>query len=175
MGQHVFLEAFALAFPDGAVRGRIIGSAIFGENFYEQDLRAQAERLGIADRIDFVGFTPDVRAELRRLDVLVHASVSADPLATVVLEGMAAGLPVVSANDGGHAEHVENGRQGLLFTPGDAGALAAALRRVSEDRELRVRIARGARERARRFAPEAVVDDMLRLYADVAGRGANGR
>jgi glycosyltransferase involved in cell wall biosynthesis len=169
-GQHIFLEAFAQAFPDDSVRARVVGSAIFGEKFYEEELRAQAQRLGIAERVDFVGFTPDVTAELHRLDLLVHASVTADPLATVVLEGMAAGLPVVSADDGGHAEHVEHGRSGLLFAPGDARSLAAALRQASEDRELRVRIARGARERARRFAPEAVVDEMLALYAEVARR-----
>jgi len=174
-GQHVFLEAFALAFPDGAVRGRIIGSPIFGEIDYEQDLRAQAQRLGIADRVDFVGFTSDVRAELARLDVLVHASVSADPLATVVLEGLAAGIPLVAADDGGHIEHIENGRHALLSTPGDARALAAALRRLSQDRELRVRIAQAGRERAQRFAAQAVVGDMLRFYADVAGSRANER
>src|SRR5436309_1669796 len=83
-GQHVFLDAFAHAFPDDSVRARVIGSAIFGEKFYERQLRAQAERLGLAERVDFVGFMPDVDAELRRLDLLVHASVTADPLATVV-------------------------------------------------------------------------------------------
>src|SRR5215211_1501209 len=166
-GQHVFLEAFAHAFPDDSVRARVVGSAIFGEEFYEQELRAQAEQLGIAQRVDFVGFTPDVDAELRRLDLLVHASVTADPLATVVLEGMAAGLPVVSANDGGHAEHVENGREGLLFSPGDAGALASALRRASDDRELRVTMSEAGRSRAHEFAPEAVVDRMLDLYREV--------
>jgi glycosyltransferase involved in cell wall biosynthesis len=168
-GQHVFLDAFARAFPDNSVRARIVGSAIFGEKFYEDRLHTQAETLGIADRVDFVGFTPEVEAELRRLDLLVHASVTADPLATVVLEGMAAGLPVISADDGGHAEHVENGREGLLFAPGDADALADALRRAASDRDLRVTMSEAGRQKAREFAPGPVVERMLALYRDVAG------
>jgi glycosyltransferase involved in cell wall biosynthesis len=169
-GQHLFLDAFARAFAESSVRARIVGSAIFGEKFYEDELRAQARALGIEDRVDFVGFKPDVDAELRRLDVLVHASVTADPLATVVLEGMAVGVPVISANDGGHAEHIRNGREGLLFRPGDADALADALRRTADDRELRVAMSEAGRRKAREFAPDAVVDRMLTLYRDVAGR-----
>lgn len=169
-GQHVFLDAFARAFPDSSVRARIVGSAIFGEKFYEEKLLAQAEALGIEDRVDFVGFALDVEAELRRLDLLVHASVTADPLATVVLEGMAAGLPVVSADDGGHAEHIQNGREGLLFQPGNADALAEALRRAASDRELRVTMSEAGRRKAREFAPDALVKRMLALYRDVAGR-----
>jgi glycosyltransferase involved in cell wall biosynthesis len=85
----------------------------------------------------------------QRLDVLVHASVTADPLATVVLEGMAAGLPVVSTDDGGHAEHVENGRGGLLHPPGDVETLASALERVAGDREPRARLGAAGRESVR--------------------------
>jgi glycosyltransferase involved in cell wall biosynthesis len=50
-GQHVFLEAFAEAFPDGMARARLVGSALFGEEPYEKRLRRQVEELGIADRV----------------------------------------------------------------------------------------------------------------------------
>jgi len=170
-GQHVFLDAFARAFPSGPVRARVIGSALFGEEDYARELHEQAARLGIADRVDFAGFTDDVAGELARLDVLVHCSVLPDPLATTVLEGMAAGLPVISANAGGTAEHIEPEREGLLHTPGDAAMLADALARLAGDRELRVRIATGGREKAREFTPEAVVEQMVDLYRDVARPG----
>jgi glycosyltransferase involved in cell wall biosynthesis len=170
-GQHVFLEAFARAFPHGAVRARVIGSALFGEEGYARELRAQAERLGIAGRVDFVGFTDDVAGELRRLDVLVHCSVLPDPLATTVLEGMAAGLPVISANAGGTAEHIEPEIEGLLHEPGDVAMLAEALVRVAGDRELRARIAAGGRRKAREFTPEAVVEQMVDLYRELARPG----
>ena len=99
-GQHVFLEAFATAFPEGSLRARLIGSATFGEADYGRALREQAERLGIADRVDFVGFNPDVLGELERADLLVHASVLSDPLNTSVLEGIGAGVPVVATDTG---------------------------------------------------------------------------
>ena len=169
-GQNVFLEAFARAFPDGEVRARIVGSAIFGEEFFDRELREQAARLGIEDRVDFVGFTHDVDAELRHLDLLVHASVSADPLATTVLEGMAAGLPVVATDDGGHAEHIADGREGLLYPAGDSAALGVALRHAADDRDLRRSLAEAGRRKALEFTPGAVVDGMLALYRDVARR-----
>jgi glycosyltransferase involved in cell wall biosynthesis len=174
-GQHVFLQAFARAFPEPNVQAVLIGAATFGEYAYEHELRAQVRALGIEDRVEFAGFVYDVNAELQRLDVLVHASVLPDPLATVLIEGMAAGLPVVAADAGGMAEYIEEGREGLLYPPGDAEALARALKRAASDRELRVSMSRAGRRKAHEFAPEAVVGRMLALYRDVAaGRLARG-
>jgi glycosyltransferase involved in cell wall biosynthesis len=163
-GQHIFLEAFARAFPDRPVRARLVGAATFGEADYERGLRERVNRLGIADRVDFVGFVPDVGPELERADLLVHASVLADPLNTVVLEGMAAGVPVVATDTGGHVEYLRDGREGLLHRPGDIQGLADALRRASEDAELRRRVAAGARERAQELTPAAVAERWLSLY-----------
>jgi len=169
-GQHVFLEGFAQAFPDGSQRAHIIGSAMFGEEDYGDELVALAHRLGIGDRVEFRGFRSDVEAELRGLDALVHASTSAEPFGMVVPEGMAAGLPVVASRAGGPAEYLEEGRTGLLYPPGDAGALAAALRRLADDRDLRVRLGRDGREKAREYAPALVAAQMEDFYARVLGR-----
>jgi glycosyltransferase involved in cell wall biosynthesis len=168
-GQHVFLEAFARAFPEPHVRAVLIGSALFGEDAYERDLRAQARALGIEDRVEFAGFVHDVQAELQQLDILVHASVLPEPLGTVVIEGMAAGLPVLVADAGGPAEYIENGREGLLYPPGDAEALAGALERAASDRDLRVSLSKAGRRKARKYGPEALVEPMLTLYRDLAG------
>jgi glycosyltransferase involved in cell wall biosynthesis len=172
-GQDVFLEAFAQAFPAGDVHARIIGNALFGETDYEHELHAQAARLGIADRVEFTGFRTDVDAELRRLDVLVHASVLPDPLPGVVLEGMGMGLPVVAADAGGNPEHVVDGVNGLLHVPGDVADLARALRRAAGPLTDRAALGRAARESAHRYAPETVVEQILEFYAAVlraAGR-----
>ncbi len=108
---------------------------------------SMARELGLADRVSFRGFAEDVHAELARLDVLVHASTVPEPLGQVVLEGMAAGLPVVAADAGGPAEIIDDGVDGLLYPPGDEAALAERLRRLADDRELRVtpRSGRGGR------------------------------
>lgn len=168
-GQDVFLEAFARAFPDRPVRARLVGAATFGEAEYERGLREQANRLGIADRVDFVGFIPDVAGELERADLLVHASVLADPLNTAVLEGMAAGVPVVATDTGGHVEYLREGREGLLYRSGDIHDLASTLLRVSEDPDLRRRLAAGARERAEELRPAAVAERWMSLYRRLAG------
>jgi glycosyltransferase involved in cell wall biosynthesis len=166
-GQDVFLEAFARAFPDPGVRAAVIGSATFGEDAYERELRAQAQALGIADRVDFTGFVSDVEAELERLDLLVHASVLPEPFGLVVIEGMAAGVPVIAADAGGPAEHIADGREGLLFAPGDVGALARALERAAGDCELRVRLSAAGRRKACAFAPDAVARQMLGFYEEI--------
>jgi len=172
-GQDVFLRGFARAFPEGEVRARIIGSALFGEEDFERELHALARELGIAHRVDFLGFRSDIDAELRALDVLVHASVLPDPLPGVVLEGLAAGLPTISSTSGGHARHIEAAAAGLVFGPRDDAALAAALRRLAADRDLRVALGDRGRAMARDFAPETVVRRWLDFYGDIrAARGA---
>jgi glycosyltransferase involved in cell wall biosynthesis len=163
-GQDVFLDAFARAFPAGPVRAQIVGSAVFGEVDYERELHAQAARLGIDGRVDFVGFSADVDALLSGMDVLVHASTLPDPLPTTVLEGMAAGLPVVAADAGGNPEHVVDGVNGLLHRPGDAADLARALTRAAGDPATRAAIGQAARRSVRQFSPEVVVERMLRFY-----------
>jgi glycosyltransferase involved in cell wall biosynthesis len=169
-GQDVFLEAFAEAFVGTGVRGRIIGSAMFGEDAFAASLERQAERLGIAGQIEFRGFRDDVWAELSELDVLVHCSVSPEPFGQVVLEGMASGVPVVAAAAGGPAELITNGVNGILTAPGDQRALAAALRTLHDDPGLRARLGNAGRERSREFTPERTAEQLLAVYREIIPR-----
>jgi glycosyltransferase involved in cell wall biosynthesis len=166
-GQHVFLDAFARAFPADGARARIVGDALFGEDGYRDSLHDQAVQLGIADRVEFRGFRPDVRAELAALDVLVHASVQPEPFGQVVVEGMAAGLAVIATDAGGPAEIVDRGRDGILVPPGDVEALAAGLRSLVEDPARRDELGRRARISATRFRADAVVPRFVELYDDL--------
>jgi len=169
-GQHVFLEGFAEAFRGTSVRGRIIGCAMFGEDAYAASLHRQAAQLGIADQIDFRGFRDDIWAELNDLDILVHCSVSPEPFGQVVLEGMAAGVPVIASAAGGPAELVTAGVDGILTTPGDSGELAAAMRRLHDDPDLRAKLAEAAQERSREFTPERTARQLLSVYREVVRR-----
>jgi glycosyltransferase involved in cell wall biosynthesis len=166
-GQGVFLDAFALAFPGDGVHARIVGDALFGEDDYRDDLRARAERLGIADQVEFRGFRTDVRAELADLDVLVHASVTAEPFGQVVVEGMAAGLAVVASDAGGPAEIIDSGHDGVLVPPGDRDALATALRELATDPDLRAQLGRHARTSAERYRTDVVVPRFTAIYDEV--------
>ncbi|MBA3844054.1 MAG: glycosyltransferase family 4 protein [Actinobacteria bacterium] len=169
-GQHVFLESFAEAFGGTAVRGRIIGSALFGEDDYAQALRDQAQRLAIAEQVEFRGFREDVWAELAELDVLVHCSITPEPFGQVVLEAMAGRVPVVAARAGGPAELITDGVDGLLTAPGDVGELAAALRGLAGDPKLRSALARAGKERSLEFTPERTAAQLLGVYRRIARR-----
>jgi glycosyltransferase involved in cell wall biosynthesis len=111
-----------------------------------------------------------VNAELTRLDVVVHASRLPEPFGQVVVEGMAAGLPVVAAVPGGPAEIVDDGVNGLLYPAGDTVALARALRTLADDRDLRGRLGRAARRRAQDFSAARIGAAVQDIYATVLDR-----
>lgn len=171
-GQDVFLRAFAAAFPSGPERGVLVGAPLFGETEYERSLRSLVGRLGLQDRVELRGFREDVAAELASADVLVHASVIPEPFGRVIVEGMAAGLPVVAAGGGGPSEILTDGVDGLLYPPGDVGALAALLSRLARDPELAGRLGQAATERALAFSPESVARTTRRFYDQVLGDGS---
>ncbi len=173
-GQHVFLEAFARAFPDGPEQAVVIGGPLFGgdDDVYERELRRLAARGGLDGRVVFTGHVEDVPARLADLDVLVHASVRPEPFGQVVVEGMAAGVPVVATRAGGPVEIIEDGVDGLLVPPDDAGALADTLVRLAADRAARATMSARGRESAKRFYPEAVASEVVRVYRKVLSTDA---
>ncbi len=174
-GQDLFLRAFAAAFPDGDTRAVVVGAAMFGEESYERALPALAARLGLDGRVELRGFREDVWAELARLDVLVHASVTPEPFGQVVLEGMAAGLPVIAPDEGGPATTIADGETGRLFRSRDAGALAAAMRALSEDPAERERLGAAARRAAERYHPDAIAARLEQVYERLARPGTRPR
>lgn len=169
-GQDVFIRAMAEAFPDDDARGVVVGAPLFGEDDYARSLRSLCAELRLEHMIDFRGFREEVDPELASLDVLVHASVLPEPFGQVVLEGMAAGLPVVATAAGGPTEIIEDGVTGILYPPGDVRALAAALRRLAADSCLRDRLSTAGRERAKAFRPELVARQLVAVYRDVHAR-----
>jgi glycosyltransferase involved in cell wall biosynthesis len=165
-GQHIFLDAFAAAFADGAERAVIVGDALFAadEAEYAAGLRARAERLGIAARVTFTGHVDDPDSWYERFDVLVHASTTPEPFGQVIVEGLSHGLAVVATSAGGPAEIITPGRDGLLVPSGDADALADCLRLLASDLELRRRLGEAGRARSLAFGSDAAARRMLELY-----------
>lgn len=163
-GQHIFLRALAEAFGDEGFSATIVGSAMFGEDAYEAEIKELVESLGLSDRVQLTGFVDDVEGVLHTTDCLVHASIIPEPFGQVVLEGMAAGLPVIAADAGGPSEIITNGVNGLLFPPGDVHALAKLLRAVADDHDLRRDLGAAAVERARDFSPDRIALDIRAVY-----------
>lgn len=148
-GQHVALAALD-ALP--GVQVWIIGAALFGENDYAAGLRAQAESLGVADRVRFLGEREDVATLLRAADAVVHSAVDAEPFGRVVVEGMLARRPVIASDAGGVREIITSREFGRLIEPGDPEALVGAVTSL------------------RATAPVAREAQCARAYADAVAR-----
>lgn len=144
-GQAVVLQAFACLareFPNVCLL--FVGAPLFGFQDYEENLHAQVRALGLADRVRFAGFIPDVRQGLAAMDIFVHASLETDsPLA--VMEAMSCGLPVIASAVRGTTEMIVVEKDALLFPPGDVEALAAALKQVLASPQMREDLGKCAR------------------------------
>ena len=133
-GQHVFLRAAAALrprFPDA--RFWIIGAPLFGEFEYERALHEMAEQLRVTDTVRFLGFRDDVAALMSQIDIVVHASILGEPFGQVVIEGMAAGKPLVATDGGALPEIVVPGETGYLVPMGSAEDMALAISRLLAD------------------------------------------
>lgn len=146
-GQHVVIEA--LAHLPG-VSCLIAGSALFGEDDYRRRLEDDVRRLGLSDRVFFLGQRQDVPALMHVVDVVVHPSVDPEPFGLTVVEAMLVGTPVIATEIGACADILDNGKAGTLVAPGSPDEIAQAVRTVLEDADGRgaERIAH-ARQRAR--------------------------
>lgn len=164
-GQHVFLDAFALAFAgEHTVNGRLIGSAMFGEEHYVNGLYTQVSLLGLSEQVKLTGFQDDIWNQLAELDVLVHCSISPEPFGQVVTEAMASGLAVIASDQGGPSEIVEPGVDGLLVSPDNPTALAEAMKELVYDPALRMRLGNRARASSERFDPVGAAASVMDLY-----------
>ena len=151
-----FLEAAALLkprYPDA--RFLIVGETSPPDPAYLEQLQALSAALGVADVVTFTGLRSDVPAVLGAADVAVMPSLN-EALSNVLLESMAAGAPVVATRVGGTPEALIDGETGLLVPPGDAGAIAGAVSRLLDDRDLARRLGCAARRLiAERFSVRA--------------------
>jgi glycosyltransferase involved in cell wall biosynthesis len=149
-GYEVLVEAAALLAGElGDARFAIAGSPPPGEEWRTDELRRQIERLGLTDRFDLLGFVERGAAVFERATIAVVPSIWPEPFGGVTLEAMLAGTPVIATAHGGSQEIVQNGESGVLVPPGDAYALAGAIRRLLSDAPLRERLARAGQRRAR--------------------------
>jgi glycosyltransferase involved in cell wall biosynthesis len=132
-------------------------------------LQRLAVSLGIQDRISFAGFRPRhlLPGVYQAADIFVLPSLS-ESCGLALLEAMACGLPVVITEVGGMVEHVQDGLNGFVVPPRDPAALAAALRRLIHDAELRQAMGERNAQRIReRYTWDAVADAYLATYKRV--------
>jgi glycosyltransferase involved in cell wall biosynthesis len=137
---------------------------IIGTGPLAEPLQAQAQALGIGDRVIFTGARTDVDELYSVMNCFVSSSLW-EGLPTVVMESMAAGVPVVATAVGGSVELVKEGETGLLAPPNDSVALAHAILRLLNEPELADSLARRAATLVReRFSITAVARQQAELY-----------
>jgi glycosyltransferase involved in cell wall biosynthesis len=148
---------------------------VVGQGPERAALEARGSALGVGDRIVFHGFVGSHADVLRRVaaaTVFVHAS-EVEGFGIVVVEAMALGVPYVVSDIPVFREVTGNGVGGLLFPPGDAGALADALAQVLDDPARRERLTAEGRAYAERYDWTAIADRTeSALAAAVSGRGS---
>jgi glycosyltransferase involved in cell wall biosynthesis len=168
-GLHTLVRAVALLSTSLGLQIRLVGEDWGGT----EPLRSLAQRLGVSDRLTFVGklSRAELVEEYAQAQFFVLPSIF-EPFGIVLLEAMAAGLPVIASRVGGIPEIVEDGRTGLLVEPGNPGSLAEALRHLCRDEVLRKSMGRRAREHVMPYDWELIVPRILSVYAEaLEGRG----
>jgi len=174
-GLEYFLEAVrTVAAKAPEARFLIVGQAEPQDAEYRRTLETYADRLGLGRRLVFTGLRLDVPQVLDEVAVSVLPSLS-EGLSNVLLESMAAGVPVVATRVGGSPEAVEEGVTGFLVPPRDAAGLAGAISRVLEDRDLAARLGRAGRARVvERFSIQDVIRQTEQLYLTLLRRRGHG-
>ena len=150
------------------VQAVLVGEDLEAGGRFRRRLEAEAEELGVRDRVTFAGYRPADEV-LPALDVLVLPSWT-EGMPITVLEAMAHGKPVVATPVGGTAEVVVDGETGLLVPPRNPERLAEAIGRILADPALARRFGEAGRARVRaHFSADAMARRVLAIYDDVVG------
>ena len=170
-GCSVLLDAFAKTPKDAVL-------TLVGDGILKEELIRQAEILGIADRVRFLGRVsdPEIRRCMEDADVFVLPSVErSEAFALVQLEAMAYGIPVINTNlPSGVPEVSLHGETGLTVEPGNAEDLAQAMNWMYENPEQRLQFGIEARNRLEEhFTQEILVKNMKQVYQDLVSENCN--
>jgi glycosyltransferase involved in cell wall biosynthesis len=166
----VLLQAFA-ATAMVSPRARL---AMVGAGPLETKLRELASRLGVADKIIWLG-ARDARTVLAGFDLFALAS-RKEGLPYVILEAMSAGLPIVATSSAGVEILVIPGENGIVVPPDDVSAFAHGLTTLTSDPQRLADCAKSSRERCARFSIDAMVDATFAAYRGaIAYAGTTGR
>ena len=149
--------------------------SLIGTGDSQRNYEDQARRLGIGDRVRFVGYVPreEINAYYNSAHVFALPSYN-EGMSLAVLEAMAAGLPLVVTRTGGTAELVEEGVNGYSFNWADVDALTNYLRMLAKDRALARRMGASSRARAAFFGWDVIADRFLEVFNQITA-GSSSR
>jgi glycosyltransferase involved in cell wall biosynthesis len=166
-GQRLLVEAAGILWPQGMrnLRMVIVGSVVPGQEHFLKALQQAISESPAKHCFMLQPFTQDVWSILDACDIVVIPSTEPESFGMVALEAMAASKPVVAADHGGLSEILIQGDTGLLVPPGDAIALAEAIKQLAQDVSLRSKMGESGALRYRsEFTLDRHVDNMSRIY-----------
>lgn len=168
-GMEVLVEALAALRSQGLdVHLRAIGP--FESPEYQAEIEQLVDSRGVADAITWTGFVDDIAAELAEIDLFVLPSLFGEGLPMVVLESMAAAVPVVASHVEGIPEAIRHREDGLLFEPGSVSQLALAVEElISGGNDLDyAAMSRNAQQRhAEKFSAHAMAGEVASVYREI--------
>jgi glycosyltransferase involved in cell wall biosynthesis len=144
-GHTLVLEAME-SLPD--VHCLFVGAPLFGEQAYEDELLRTVKKLGLENRVHFLGFRSDIPELMRVVDIVVHVPLAPEPFGRILVEAMLAKRPIIATREGGALEIIEDNVSGLLIEPGNAQSLAHAVTTLLANRNLSDRLATVGHTRA---------------------------
>jgi glycosyltransferase involved in cell wall biosynthesis len=163
-GQHILIEALTHCPED--VTAILVGEALFGEQEYAQSLHEQVAKLGLEERVRFLGFRSDVVQLMSACDVVAHTSTAPEPFGRVVVEAMLCGRAVIAGKAGGVVELVEHGHTGWLVPPGEPTLLAEAITYCRQQPDVTATVAHQARNTAsQRFHINTINQQLAQLLS----------
>jgi glycosyltransferase involved in cell wall biosynthesis len=166
-GQELAIRAFARSFGGQQVKFEIAGAPLFGEGEYLSGLKALVQSLGLEDQVTLLGHVSDVYGLMSRWSAMIHASILPEPFGQVVLQGMAAGLAVIAPDEGGPAEIITDGDDGILFEPRSVESLAQRWKMLHDSPDSRQQIGLNASDSARRCSTPIIVNEIERFLLKV--------
>jgi glycosyltransferase involved in cell wall biosynthesis len=137
-----------------------------GKGELELELKNEARKVGVFDRVRFLGWRDDIQNILPDFDIFAFPSLN-EGMGRVIVEAMAAGKPVIASNTGGIPDLVKPGKTGFLVPPGDEKALADAILDLLNNSEKAKELGRAGRARCHRFSLESMLDKLDNLYQEV--------
>jgi polysaccharide pyruvyl transferase CsaB len=148
---------------------------IAGDGEDREKLKELAKSLGLNDRVYFAGWVSDTNSFYHSLDINLLTSVS-EGFPYVIPEGARMHLPTISSRVGGIPVLIDDGKNGLLFEPGDVNALAEHLIRLAEDPQLRKTLGDALYEKASQMCSiDFMIQSHLKIYDDVLKRSARAQ
>ena len=166
-GTEVLIEALSNLRRSG-LDANVLAIGPFETKSYENELKALADRLGVAEHITWAGFCDQVEPYFADMDLFVLPSLFGEGLPMVVLEAMANGTPIIASDVEGIPQAIRNGIDGLIVKAGAPIELADQIALLIHDRELREQLGESALDRQREsFSDVSMARKLSDVYAEL--------